>query len=303
MFHLTQVRHPAKKVSPMSSWILLAAASAVFAGLVSILGKLGVSQTPSNLATAIRTSVVLVLAWAIAGFTGATTEISNIDQSALIFLVASGLTTRASWLMFFKALQIGDATKVVAIDRLSLVFTVLIGFTLLGESSNLIQALGLLVVSVGTVLVVYRRVDSTTRGYSWLPFALGAAFFATATTVLASIGIEDVDSNLATAIRTSVVLLLAIVIVLFTGQQKFFSTLNLRELLFLTLSGLATGASWLFFFAALARGPVSGVVPIDKLSIVVTAIASFFIFGERQSRWAILGLVALVTGAALLVFG
>ena len=287
----------------MSSWILLALAAAVFAGLVSILGKLGVTQTPSNLATAIRTSVVLVLAWAIAALTGATTGLSTIDQSALIFLLASGLTTGASWLMFFKALQLGDATKVVAIDRLSLVFTVLIGFTLLGESADLIQALGLLIVSVGTVLVVYRRVNSAVNGYSWLPFALGAAFFATATTVLASIGLGNVDSNLATAIRTSVVLVVAIVIVLFTGQQKSLRTLNRREIVFLILSGLATGASWLFFFAALAHGPISGVVPIDKLSIVVTAIISFFIFGERQTRWAVLGLVALVVGAGLLAFG
>jgi transporter family protein len=287
----------------MTSWILLALASAAFAGMVSILGKLGVTKTPSNLATAIRTSVVLLLAWAIATFTGATAGLSRIDQPALIFLVASGLTTGASWLMFFKALQLGEATKVVAIDRLSLVFTVLVGFTLLGESANWIQALGLMVVSVGTVLVVYRRVDSTARGYSWLPFAVGAAFFATATTVLASIGLGNIDSNLATAIRTSVVLVLAIAIVVFTGEHKALRDVNRRELVFLTLSGLATGASWLFFFAALALGPVSGVVPIDKLSIVVTAIASYFIFGERQTRWAVLGLVALVAGAALLTLG
>jgi transporter family protein len=194
-------------------------------------------------------------------------------------------------------------TKVVAIDRLSLVFTVLIGFTLLGESAAGIQILGLLVVSVGTVLVVYRKVELTSTGYSWLPYALGAAFFATATTVLASIGLVQIDSNLATAIRTSVVLVLVIAIVLFTGQQKALRTLDLREVVFLILSGLATGASWLFFFAALASGPVSGVVPIDKLSIVVTAIISFFIFGEKQTRWAVLGLAALVAGAGLLAFG
>jgi transporter family protein len=246
---------------------------------------------------------VLLLAWAIATFTGATAGLSRIDQPALIFLLASGLTTGASWLMFFKALQLGEATKVVAIDRLSLVFTVLVGFTLLGESANWIQALGLMVVSVGTILVVYRRVDSTARGYSWLPFAVGAAFFATATTVLASIGLGNIDSNLATAIRTSVVLVLAIAIVVFTGEHKALRDVNRRELVFLTLSGLATGASWLFFFAALALGPVSGVVPIDKLSIVVTAIASYFVFGERQTRWAVLGLVALVAGAALLTLG
>ena len=184
-----------------------------------------------------------------------------------------------------------------------MVFTVLIGFTLLGESAAGIQILGLLVVSVGTVLVVYRKVELTSTGYSWLPYALGAAFFATATTVLASIGLVQIDSNLATAIRTSVVLVLVIAIVLFTGQQKALRTLDLREVVFLILSGLATGASWLFFFAALASGPVSGVVPIDKLSIVVTAIISFFIFGEKQTRWAVLGLAALVAGAGLLAFG
>lgn len=287
----------------MSSWILLALASAVSAGMVSILGKLGVTQTPSNLATAIRTLVVLVLAWVIATATGATAGLSDIDQRALIFLVVSGFTTGASWLMFFKALQLGDATKVVAIDRLSLVFTVLIGFTLLGESSTSIQVFGLLVASVGTVLVVYRRARVATSGYSWLPFALGAAIFATATTVLASIGLENIDSNLATAIRTTVVLFLAIALVLFTGEQKALRALDRREVIFLILSGLATGASWLFFFAALVDGPVSGVVPIDKLSIVVTAIASYFVFGERQTRWAVLGLVALVAGAGLLAFG
>jgi bacterial/archaeal transporter family protein len=287
----------------MSSWILLAFASAISAGMVSILGKLGVTKTPSNLATAIRTAVVLGLAWAIVAITGATAGLSNIDQPALIFLMLSGLTTGASWLMFFKALQTGGATKVVAIDRLSLVFTVLIGFTLLGESAAGIQILGLLVVSVGTVLVVYRKVELTSTGYSWLPYALGAAFFATATTVLASIGLVQIDSNLATAIRTSVVLVLVIAIVLFTGQQKALRTLDLREVVFLILSGLATGASWLFFFSALASGPVSGVVPIDKLSIVVTAIISFFIFGEKQTRWAVLGLAALVAGAGLLAFG
>ncbi len=184
-----------------------------------------------------------------------------------------------------------------------MVLTVLIGFTLLGESATWIQVFGLLVVSVGTVLVVYRRVASISSGYSWLPFALSAAFFATATTVLASVGLAHIDSNLATAIRTSVVLVLAIAIVLFTGQQKALHNLDRRELVFLILSGLATGASWLFFFAALSSGPVSGVAPIDKLSIVVTAIVSFFVFGERQTRWAVLGLVALVAGAGLLAFG
>jgi len=287
----------------MSSWILLALASAACAGMVPILGKLGVAQTPSNLATAIRTAVVLGLAWVIAAITGATEGLATIDQWALSFLIASGLTTGVSWLMFFKALQLGDATKVVAIDRLSLIFTVLIGFALLGENATLIQIIGLLIVSAGTVLVVYRRVDSIKNGYSWLPFALGAALFATATTVLASIGLAHIDSNLATAIRTSVVLALAIAIVLFTGQQKALPTLNRREVTFLILSGLATGASWLFFFAALASGPISGVVPIDKLSIVVTAIFSYFVFGERQTRWAVLGLVALIAGAGLLAFG
>jgi transporter family protein len=287
----------------MSGWTSLALASAVSAGMVSILGKLGVTQTPSNLATAIRTSVVLVLAWTIASAMGATAGLSDIDQRALIFLLASGFTTGASWLMFFKALQLGDATKVVAIDRLSLVFTVLIGFTLLGESSTWIQVFGLFVVSIGTVLVVYRRVAVATSGYSWLPFALGAAFFATATTILASIGLANIDSNLATTIRTTVVLFLAIVIVLFAGEHKALRNLNRREVAFLILSGLATGASWLFFFAALAHGPVSGVVPIDKLSIVVTAVASYFVFDERQTRWAVLGLAALVGGAGLLAFG
>jgi bacterial/archaeal transporter family protein len=285
----------------MSTWIALSLGSAFFAGLVAIFGKLGVANISSNLATAIRTIIVVVLAWLVVARTGAMHDVAKIDLTALFILVLSGITTGASWLLFFRALQLGDATKVVTIDRLSIVLTIVAGILIFNEPAGTMQVIGIGLLALGTFLIVFQRSQSTSNGLKWIFFALAGAAFASITALLAKWGLENIDSNLATAIRTIVVVVMAWLIVLGTGEQRNLRSLHSRDVIFLILSGLATGISWLFFFAALSQGPVSGVIPIDKLSLVITAIASWLVFRERQSSRAIMGLAIVVIGTFLLV--
>jgi transporter family protein len=283
-------------------WLLFALASAFFAGLVAVLAKIGIRNTPSNLATALRTLVVLGMAWAVVFIVGSQASLTTISGKSLAFLVLSGLTTGASWLCFFKALQIGDVTRVAVVDRSSIVLTVLLGMVLFGEVTHLwTQLLGVAAFSIGTFVMIQRQSQSvaSSSDYKWLVYAAGGAIFATATTLLVKVGISDVDSSLGTAIRTVVVLVMAWIVVLVSGEHRHLSVIPRRDLIFLALSGLATGASWLCFYRALQIGPISAVVPIDKLSIVVTVIFAALVFGERLTRRGLTGLILIIAGTVL----
>ena len=284
-------------------WLLLALASAFFAGLVAILAKIGIRNTPSNLATALRTLVVLGMAWAVVFIVGSQSSLMTISGKSLAFLILSGLTTGASWLCFFKALQVGDVTRVAVVDRSSIVLTVLLGMVLFGEVTHLwTQLLGVAAFTIGTLVMIQMQAQSVDGpgDYRWLAYAAGGAIFATATTLLVKVGISDVDSSLGTAIRTVVVLVMAWIVVLVSGEHRRLSVIPRRDLIFLALSGLATGASWLCFYRALQIGPLSAVVPIDKLSIVVTVIFAALVFGERLTRRGLVGLVLVIAGTVLL---
>ena len=284
-------------------WLLLALASAFFAGLVAILAKIGIRHTPSNLATALRTLVVLGMAWGVVVIIGSQSSLTTISGKSLVFLMLSGLTTGASWLCFFKALQAGDVTRVAVVDRSSIVLTVLLGMVLFGEVTHLwTQLLGVCAFTIGTLVMIQRQAQTVDgpADHKWLAYAAGGAVFATATTLLVKVGISDVDSSLGTAIRTVVVLVMAWIVVLVSGEHRQLTTIPRRDLLFLALSGLATGASWLCFYRALQLGPLSAVVPIDKLSIVVTVIFAALVFGERLTRRGLIGLVLVIAGTVLL---
>ena len=285
-------------------WIAYALASAAFAGAVAVLAKAGIRHTPSNLATAIRTAVVLVLAWSVVLVVGSGSTIAELDTRTLVFLVLSGLATGGSWLCYFRALQLGSVNPVVAVDKSSIILTVVLGIILFGELSLLpLRIAGIVAIGVGTYLVVRWQPpgQQARSGRSWLAYAIGSAVLASLTTILAKVGIEEVESNLGTAIRTVVVLLMAWAIVLATGEQRHLRRLDRREVVLLCLSGLATGASWLFFFKALQDGPVSAVVPLDRLSIVVTAALAYVAFRERLTRRGLAGLALIVAGTVVMV--
>ena len=285
-------------------WLLFAVASAATAGLVAVLAKVGLQGVPSSLATAIRTVVVLVLAWLIVFATGTQAELGSLDQRTLIFLIVSGLATGASWLFYFKALQVGRVTPVVAIDRSSLIFTALISIVLFGETQHVwLKLAGLAVIAVGTYVIVWQRREDEATGASrlWLVWAVLAMGFAVATTLLAKEGLHAVDSSLATAIRTIIVLVMAGVLVGVTGERRAFAVLSRRNWLYLVLSGLATGASWLCFFRALQEGPVSIVLPVDKLSLIFAAVFALLLLRERISRRDALGMAVILIGTIALV--
>ena len=280
-------------------WLLFAIGSAFFAGVTAILAKCGIRKTDSTVATAIRTIVVLIFAWMMVFVVGSQDQIQNIDQTTLLFLVLSGLATGASWLCYFKALQIGDINKVVPIDKSSTVLTILLAFLLLGEPIGLFQGLGVVLIGVGTFLMIEKKqqeAPSAASGKGWMLYAFGSAIFASLTAILGKVGIQGVESNLGTAIRTGVVLVMAWVMVLVTGKVNEVRQVPGRELVFICLYGIATGASWLCYYRALQDGPASVVAPIDKLSILVTAAFSGPVFHERLTRRSSLGLALIVAG-------
>lgn len=286
------------------SWVTAAFASAFFAGITSILAKCGIRHTDSDVATAIRTCVVLVFAWAMASISGSIGAIGAIPAKAWLFLTLSGLATGASWICYFKALSIGDVNKVVPVDKMSTVLAVLIAIVLFGETGNLaVKLAGTAVITLGTFLMIEKK-QSAGAGHkqdrTWLVYALGAAVFAALTSVLAKIGIEGVESNLATAIRTCVVLVMAWAIVIAKGKLEHVVRIDPRELAFLAVSGIATGASWLLYYYAIAAGQVSVVVQIDKLSIVVSVLFARLAFNEKLSRRSAIGLFLIVLGTAAL---
>ena len=289
-------------------WVTFAFGSAFFAGIVAILAKIGIRDTPSNLATAIRTIVVLVFAWVMVAAVGSAPGLMQIDGRTLVLLVLSGLATGASWLCYFRALQIGPVNPVVAVDKSSIVLTVLLGIVVFGETTNLgLRLLGITAIGLGTYLMVQWQpaTGQARQGAQprreWLVYAVLAAVFASLTTLLAKAGMTEVESNLGTAIRTVVVVVMAWIVVFVTGEQRFVGRIPRRDLVFLLLSGVATGASWLCFFRALQTGPVSVVVPIDKLSIVVTVVFSYLVFRERLSRIGGVGLALIVAGTMVML--
>lgn len=285
-------------------WIIAAILSAFFAGLTSILAKCGIKKTDSDLATAIRTIVVLIFSWVMVFVVGSLHTITQIEGKSLVFLILSGLATGASWMCYFKALSTGDINKVVPIDKSSTVLTVILAILCFGETSNLVMKLiSTAILTTGIFLMVEKKQrEQKQESRSWMIYAILAAVFAALTSILAKMGISGVESNLGTAIRTGVVLLMAWVIVCARGKQKQLKTIDKKELTFIGLSGLATGASWLCYYYAIQNGDVSVVVPIDKLSIILTVIFSYFVFKERLSKKALIGLLMMVVGTLLMVF-
>lgn len=289
-------------------WVSAALLAALFAGVTSILAKCGVRETDSDIATGIRTAVVLVFAWIVVFVTGAQGGITRIAPLSWTFLIASGLATGASWICYFKALSLGDVNKVVPVDKSSTILAALFAIVLFGETSNLAIKLGSIVaIGVGTYLMIERKAEDggdaqngNACGHGWLWYAIGAAVFAALTSILAKVGIEGVDSNLATAIRTCVVLAMAWGIVAARGKLRAVRDVRPGEALFLVASGIATGASWLFFYYAIQTGQVSIVVQIDKLSIVVSIAFAWLFLRERLSWRAGIGLVLIVCGTALM---
>ena len=279
-------------------WIMYATGSAFFAGITSVLAKCGISKTDSDVATAIRTIVVLVFSWILVLLTGTISTITDINSKTLLFLVLSGIATGASWLCYFKALQIGDVNKVVPIDKSSTILTILLACIFFHEGLSLVKLVCVCLIGLGTMLMMNRKEDvkSNSLDKSWLIYAILSAVFASLTSILGKIGISGIDSNLGTAIRTSVVLVMAWLMVFVKNKQSEIISIDIKELLFIVLSGFATGASWLCFYRALQDGPASIVVPIDKLSILVTIGFSRVVFHEKLSRKALLGLILITVG-------
>ena len=280
-------------------WMLYAIGSAFFAGLTSILAKCGIRKTDSTVATAVRTIVVLLFSWGIVWIVGSQREIFRISGKTLVFLILSGAATGASWLCYFRALQLGDINKVVPIDKSSTVLTILLALIFLGEGVSLPKAFALLAIAAGIFLMIEKKdvKEQEKKGKTgFLIYAAGSAVFASLTAILGKIGISGVESNLGTAIRTVVVLVMAWGMVFVTGKQREIKQIDKKELVFICLSGIATGASWLCYYRALQEGPASVVAPVDKLSILVTVIFSYFVFGEKLKRKALAGLVLLTMG-------
>ncbi len=284
-------------------WIVFAFGSALFAGLTSILAKCGIKKTDSTVATAIRTIVVLLFSWLMVFIVGSEGEVGSITPHTLIFLVLSGLATGASWLCYFKALQLGDINKVVPIDKSSTVLTILLAAILLGEGITLYSGIGIALIAVGTFLMIEKKdvKNDVPKNKRWIFYALGSAAFASLTAILGKIGISDVESNLGTAIRTGVVLVMSWIMVFVTGKQNKIKVISKKELGFICLSGLATGGSWLCYYKALHDGPASVVVPIDKLSIFVTILFSYIVFREKLSKKTAFGLFLTVGGTLLML--
>ena len=280
-------------------WVLFAFASAFFAGVTSILAKIGVKDVDSHVATAIRTIIVLIFSWIMVFIIGSQSTIVNIDGKTFLFLILSGLSTGGSWLCYFKALQLGDVNKVVPIDKSSTILTMILAFIFLNEKITINMVIGMIGIAIGTYLMIQKKekAEKIVKRKAWLIYALLSALFASLTSILGKVGIENIESNLGTAIRTIVVLVMAWIIVFATKKQRDIKKIDKRSLIFLILSGVATGASWLCYYKALA----SIVVPIDKLSILVTVLFAYIFLKEKLSKKSLLGLILIVVGTLLLL--
>lgn len=280
-------------------WVLLAMGSAFFAGITAILAKCGIRKTDSTVATAVRTIVVLAMSFLMVLLVGSIPTIGTISWKSWLFLILSGLSTSASWLCYFRALQLGDVNKVVPIDKSSTILTMLLAMLFLGESITWLKVLCMAAIAVGTYLMIDRKQSVPKKtSKAWVIYAVLSAIFAAATSILGKVGIHDVESNLGTMLRTAVVLGMAWMMVFVTGKRKMVFQTTKKELVFIGLSGLATGASWLCYYKALQMGPASVVVPIDKLSILVTIAFSYFVLREKLS-WKSLGGLALIVSGTL----
>lgn len=279
-------------------WLVMAVLSALFAGLTAVLAKCGIKKTDSDIATALRTIVVLIFSWIMVFIVGAADTITQISTKSLLFLILSGLATGASWICYFKALSVGDINKVIPVDKSSTILSVLLAIILFGETKNLpIKLLATAMLAVGVFLMIEKKnTDNKEIKGTWFPYAAGSAVFAALTSILAKVGISGVESNLGTAIRTGVVLIMAWAIVFAKGKQTQLKMIDRKELSFIVLSGVATGASWLCYYYAIQNGIVSVVVPIDKMSILVSIIFSSIVFHEKLSRKATIGLLLMVCG-------
>lgn len=284
-------------------WAVYALGSALFAGVTAILAKVGVRQMDSHLATALRTGVVLIFAWLMAGLSGSISTMSSLTGENWFFLILSGLATGGSWLCYFRALQLGDVNLVTPVDKCSTVLTMLLAFLLLKEPLSWMSVIAMIAIGLGTFWMIEKKQGqaSHVKGKRWLFYAAGSAVFASFTSILAKIGIQGVESNLATAIRTGVVLLLSWGIVFALGKQREVTRIDGRSWAFLMLSGLSTGLSWLCYYKALQDGPVSAVAPIDKLSILLTVVFAWVFLKEGLSKKAFAGLVLIVLGTLLLL--
>lgn len=283
-------------------WVLFAFGSALFAGVTSVLAKCAIRKTDSTVATAVRTIIVLAFAWLMVFITRSQNQIADISGKTFLFLILSGLATGASWLCYFKALQLGDINKVVPIDKSSVVLSIVFAFIFLREKVSVPKLIGVAAIAVGTALMIEKKdVVRSGKSRGWLVYALGAAFFASLTSILGKVGISGVDSNLGTAIRTGVVLVMSWVMVFVSKKHKEALHIERKELFFICLSGLATGASWLCYYRALKDGLASVVVPIDKLSILVSTAFSYFVFHEKLTRRSAVGLVVIVAGTLLML--
>lgn len=284
-------------------WLLYAFGSAVFAGLTAVLSKIGVKDTDSDVATAVRTVVVLIFSWIMVVITGSVRTIGSISGRTFLFLFLSGLATGASWLFYFRALQLGDVNKVAPIDKSSTILTMLLAALILGEGLGGLKLVCMILIGAGTLMMIQKKDagPGQTGGGRWLIAALLSAVFASLTAILGKIGIQGVESNLGTAIRTCVVLVMAWLMVFLQGKQRYLKRIEGKSWFFLVISGFATGGSWLCYYRALQEGPASIVVPVDKLSILVTILFSWLFLGERLTKRSAAGLGLLTAGTLLLL--
>lgn len=283
-------------------WLVAAILSAVFAGLTTVLAKCGIKKTDSDTATALRTVVVLVFAWIMVFVSGSASTITQIGTKSLIFLILSGLATGASWICYFKALSMGDVNKVVPIDKSSTVLTVLLAIICFGETAHLVgKLIGTAVLAVGIFLMVEKKQSEQKKeNKAWLIYAVLSAVFAALTSIFAKVGVTGVESNLGCAVRTGVVLVIAWAIVFIRGKHKELRSIDKKELVFISLSGVATGASWLCYYYAIQEGVVSAVVPIDKMSVLFTVVFSYFVLKERLTKKALIGLLLMLVGTLIM---
>lgn len=283
-------------------WIVFAFASALFAGLTAILAKCGIKNTDSNVATALRTIIVLVFSWIMVFVAGAQSGIRDIPAKVLIFLILSGLSTGASWLCYFKALQLGNVNKVTPIDKSSTILTMLLAFIFLREEITWLKFAAMVLIGAGTYMMIQKKeAEDKKEDKKWLIYALGSAVFASLTSILGKVGMQNINSNLGTAIRTVVVLIMAWIVVFVSKKQHTIKNIDNKSWIFLALSGFATGGSWLCYYRALQTGPASVVVPIDKLSIFVTIGFSYIVFHEKLSLKSGVGLMLIVVGTLVLL--
>lgn len=280
-------------------WILFAVGSAFFAGATSVLAKAGIKSVSSDFATAFRTGVVLIFSWLMVFVVGCQSAVSTITPRALVFLALSGAATGLSWLCYFKALSIGNLSKVVAVDKSSTFLTILLALIFFREPFHWLTGLGIAVMIAGTALMLEKG-DAKKGERGWLFYAAGSAVFAALQSILGKVGVQDMDSTLATALRTMVVLIFAWAIVLGKKEGGDWKKMTRRDAVLLVLSGITTGASWLCYYRALQTGRASVVVPIDKCSMLFAVALSAIFLKEKQTRRSLLALALVVAGTLMI---